>query len=393
MLDPAKFRDLDPGPRVLMGPGPSGVSDRVLRAMSTPCIGYLDPYLFKIMDETQELLRYVYGTANPQTLPVSGTGMAGMEAVLVNLIEPGDKVLVCVNGFFGIRLCEIAQRLGADLVRLDFPWGRAIDPEVVRGKVKEVGPGIVAGVHAETSTGACSDLAGLSQAAKEAGALVLADCVTSLGGIKVGIDENGIDAAYSGSQKCISAPPGLSPVTFGKRALEKMEARKTKIPSFYLDMTILGNYWGAKRMYHHTLPVNLVFAFREALRMVAEEGLEARFARHKLTHRALVAGVEEMGLSMLVPKAERLPMLNAIKIPEGAEDAKVRTALLKGFGLEIGGGLGDLAGKVWRVGIMGEVCNRRNVTLFLAALQSVLTAQGVKVGSGVEAATAVFEGA
>ena len=391
MLDPAKFRDLDPGPRILMGPGPSGVADRVLRALSTPTIGYLDPYLFKIMDETQELLRYVYGTANPHTLPVSGTGMAGMETVLVNLIEPGDKVLVCVNGFFGTRLCDIAERLGAELIRLDFPWGRAIDVEVAGQKAKEVEPKIVAGVHAETSTGACSDLAGLARAAKEAGALILADCVTSLAGMEVGIDEHGIDAAYSGGQKCISCPPGLSPVTFGPKAMEKVSARKTRIPSFYLDMSIIGNYWGAKRMYHHTLPANMVYALREALRMVAEEGLEARFARHQKTHKALVAGVEAMGLSMLVPEAERLPMLNAVKIPEGAEDVKVRGALLKGFGLEIGGGLGDLAGQVWRVGIMGEVCSRRNVTLFLSSLQSVLTAQGIKVGSGVEAATAVFE--
>ncbi len=390
MIDPQTFRDLDPGSRVLMGPGPSDVAARVLNAMSQPCIGHLDPYFLKVMDETQQLLRFLFQTDNALTIPVSGTGSAGMETCLVNLIEPGDRVLVCVNGVFGTRMSDIVGRLGGELVRLDFPWGRAVDPEEVRRAAKEKSPRIIAVVHAETSTGAVSPLKDLSAVGREVGALFLVDCVTSLGGMSVAADENSIDAAYSGTQKCISCPPGLSPITFSQAALDKLHARKSPVVSWYLDMSLVGSYWGAERKYHHTAPVNMIYALREALRMIAEEGLENRFARHRLNHRALAAGIEAMGLEMLVPEAERLPMLNTIKIPEGADDAKTRGALLSRFGLEIGGGLGDLAGKVWRVGLMGSSCTQRNVVLFLSALEAVLADQGVKVGSGVAAANAVW---
>ena len=388
LLDPQSFRDIDPGNRVLMGPGPSDVPARVLQAMSAPCIGHLDPYFLAVMDETQALLRFLFQTGNKLTIPVSGTGSAGMEACFVNLVEPGDEVVVCVNGVFGTRMCDIVGRLGARLIRLDFEWGRAVDPEAVRKAIKGKAPKLVAVVHAETSTGVCTPLEDLSKIVHEAGALFLADAVTSLAGMEVAVDKWAIDAVYSGTQKCLSCPPGLSPISLSPAALEALEARKAPVVSWYLDMSMVRNYWGGDRKYHHTAPINMIYGLREALRIVAEEGLEARFARHRLNHLALVAGLEAMGLSMLVPEAERLPMLNTVRIPEGAEDAKVRGALLHRFGIEIGGGLGDLGGKVWRVGLMGHASSTRNVLLFLAALETVLRGMGVKVGSGVLEAAA-----
>ena len=298
MFDYNKYRDLDPGIRTLMGPGPSDVEARVLNAMSAPCVGHLDPYFISIMNEVQQLLRYVFQTENELTIPMSGTGSAGMETCFVNLIEPGDEVLVCVNGVFGTRMCDIVERIGGRLIRVDFPWGRAIDPEEVRRVAKENKPKLIAVVHAETSTGACSSLADLSDVAKEFGALFLVDCVTSLGGMAVDVDRNNIDAAYSGTQKCLSCPPGLSPVTLSKAAVEKLNSRKSPVVSWYLDLTMISSYWGGDRKYHHTAPINMNYALREALRMIAEEGLEARFARHSQNHKALVAGLETMGLSM-----------------------------------------------------------------------------------------------
>jgi len=298
-MDPRAFGDLDPGERILMGPGPSNVHPRVLQAMAAPCIGHLDPKFLEIMDETQELLRYVFQTENEFTIPVSGTGSAGMETCFVNLVEPGDTVLVCVNGVFGTRMSDIVERLGGKLVKVEAEWGRAIDPEDVRKAVKDHGPKIVAVVHAETSTGACTPLADLAEIAHEAGALLLADTVTSLGGMEVAVDAWGVDAVYSGTQKCLSCPPGLAPISFSQAAMKTLEGRKTKVPSWYLDMTMVRDYWGASRKYHHTAPVNMVYALREALRLVAEEGLEARWARHRLNHRALVAGLEAMGLRLL----------------------------------------------------------------------------------------------
>jgi alanine-glyoxylate transaminase/serine-glyoxylate transaminase/serine-pyruvate transaminase len=386
------FRDIDPGQRVLMGPGPSDVPARVLQAMSAPCIGHLDPYFLSVMDETQRLLRFLFRTENGLTIPVSGTGSAGMETCFVNLVEPEDEVVVCVNGVFGTRMSDIVNRLGATLIRVDADWGKTIDPEDVRKAVKGKNPKLIAVVHAETSTGVCQPLEDLAGIARDCGALFLVDTVTSLGGIEVAVDKMGIDAVYSGTQKCLSCPPGLSPISFSPAALKALEKRKSPVVSWYLDMSMVSSYWGAERKYHHTAPINMIYGLREALRIIAEEGLGARFERHQLNHRALVAGVEAMGLSMLVQEGERLPMLNAVRIPEGADDLKVRKALLNDLGMEIGGGLGALAGKIWRVGLMGHSSCRRNVFLFLSGLETILKSQGVKVREGaLEAASAVYD--
>jgi len=385
------FKDINPGDRVLMGPGPSNVSARVLQAMSAPCIGHLDPYFLLIMDETQRLLQYLFQTENPFTIPVSGTGSAGMETCFVNLIEPGEEVVVCINGVFGMRMADIVKRLGGQLIRVDGEWGRAIDPEAVRKAVRGKNPKVLALVHAETSTGVCQPLEDIANIAHEAGALFLVDMVTSLGGVEVAVDAMGIDVAYSGTQKCISCPPGLAPITFGPAAIKALESRKSPIVSWYLDMSMVRSYWGAERKYHHTAPINMIYALREALRIIAEEGLEARFVRHQLNHRALVAGIDAMGLAMLVPEPERLPTLNAVCIPEGVNDMKVRKALLTDFGIEIGGGLGNLQGKIWRVGLMGHSSSRKNVFLFLSVLETVLNAEGVKTKTGaLEAVSAVY---
>jgi len=391
MIDPNQFKDIDPPERLLMGPGPSNVAARVLQAMAAPCIGHLDPEFLSTMDETQQLLRHLFQTENPLTIPVSGTGSAGMETCFVNLVEPGDEVVVCVNGVFGTRMSDIVGRIGGRLTRVDAPWGRAIDPGDVRKAVHGASPKVLAVVHAETSTGVCQPLGDLAAIAKEAGALFLVDTVTSLGGMEVAVDRAGIDAVYSGTQKCLSSPPGLAPVSFSPAAIEAMEKRKSPVVSWYLDMSMVRSYWGGERKYHHTAPINMIFGLREALRLVAEEGLEARWSRHRLNHRALVAGIEAMGLAMLVAENERLPMLNTVCIPEGADDKRVRAALLADFGIEIGGGLGELAGKTWRVGLMGHTCRRKNVFLFLAALETVLRSEGMAVKSGaLEAATAVY---
>ena len=391
-LNSNDFRDIDPGVRVLMGPGPSDVAPRVLQAMSAPCIGHLDPTFLSIMDETQRLLRFLFQTENALTIPVSGTGSAGMETCFVNLVEPGDEVVVCVNGVFGTRMSDIVNRLGGKLIRVDSEWGKTVNPNAVREAIKGKKPKLLAVVHAETSTGVCQPLEELSTIAHESGALFLVDMVTSLGGMEVALDKMGIDAAYSGTQKCISCPPGLSPISFSSAAMEVLEKRKSPVVSWYLDMSMVGSYWGADRKYHHTAPINMIYALREALRIIAEEGFKARFERHQLNHRALVAGIEGMGLSMLVSESERLPMLNAICIPDGADDLKVRKSLLNDFGIEIGGGLGDLAGKIWRVGLMGQSSRKKNVFLFLSALESALKAQGVKTtpGAALEAASAVY---
>ena len=393
-IDPHSFKEIDPGKRILMGPGPSNVPPRVLQAMAAPCIGHLDPEFLGFMNEAQQLLRYCFQTRNPFTLPVSGTGSAGMETSLVNFVEPGDNVLVCANGVFGLRMCDLTLRLGGNLIQVKAEWGRAIDPEAVRRAVKGRDLKLLAVVHAETSTGACTPLEDLADIAHEAGALFLVDMVTSFAGMDVAVDRTGIDIAFSGTQKCLSCPPGLSPVTFGSRAMEVLQNRKTKVPSWYLDMNMVGKYWGAHRKYHHTAAVNMIYALRESLRIVAEEGLEKRWERHFLNHRALVAGLEAMGLSMVVPEGERLPMLNTVWIPEGAEDAFTRRHLLQAYAIEIGAGLGDLAGRVWRVGLMGHTAQPRNVLLFLSALEATLRKQNVELQSGgMEAAAAVYEDA
>lgn len=386
------FKEIDPGERVLMGPGPSNVPTQVLKAMSSPCIGHLDPYFLSLMDETQQMLRFLFQTENRLTIPVSGTGSAGMETCFVNLVEQGDEVVVCVNGVFGTRMADIVTRLGGKLIRIDGKWGRAIDPDSVRKAINGRNPKVIAVVHAETSTGVCQPLEDLSHFAKEIGALFLVDTVTSLGGMEVALDKMGIDASYSGTQKCLSCPPGLSPLSFNSAAVKVIEKRKNPVVSWYLDMGMVSKYWGEERTYHHTAPINMTYAFHQALRLVAEEGLEARFMRHRMNHRALVAGIEAMGLSMLVPEEERLPMLNAVVIPEGANDLKVRKTLLNEFNIEVGGGLGELAGKIWRVGLMGHSSNKQNVFLFISALEAVLKGQGVKVKAGAkEAASAVYD--
>lgn len=386
------YKDIDPGFRLLMGPGPSDVPARTLQAMAAPCIGHLDPAFLSIMNETQQLLRYVYQTDNALTIPVSGTGSAGMETCFVNLIEPGDEVLVCVNGVFGTRMSDIVQRIGGRLIRVDAPWGEAIDPQTVREAIKGRGAKLVAVVHAETSTGVCQPLEELAGIARDDGALFLVDCVTSLGGMDVALDRIQIDAAYSGTQKCLSGPPGLSPISFSARAMEVLKARKTPVISWYLDLTMVQDYWGSSRKYHHTAPVNAIYALRESLRLIAEEGLEARWARHQHNHKALVAGLEAMGLSMVVAPELRLPMLNTVWIPDGVGDLPVRNALLKQFGIELGGGLGDFGGKAWRVGLMGHSCRRRNVLLFLAALEAVLRQQGACPHPGAQqAAMAAYQ--
>jgi len=391
MFDSNRYRDLDPGIRTLMGPGPSDVEARVLNAMSAPCVGHLDPYFISVMDEVQQLLRYVFQTENKLTIPMSGTGSAGMETCFVNLVEPGDEVLVCVNGVFGTRMCDIVERIGGKLIRVDFPWGRAIDPEEVRKAAKGTNPRLIAVVHAETSTGVCSSLSDLSDVAKDFGALFMVDCVTSLGGMAVDVDKYKIDAAYSGTQKCLSCPPGLSPVTFSKAAVERLNSRKNPVVSWYLDLTMISSYWGGDRKYHHTAPVNMNYALRESLRIIAEEGLEARFTRHRQYHKALVAGLETMGLSMFVPEQERLPMLNTVCIPEGVNDPGVRSALLNEFKIELGAGLGDLAGKVWRIGLMGSSCTSRNIFLLLSSLYAILKKEGAAVKNGyLEAAETVL---
>jgi alanine-glyoxylate transaminase/serine-glyoxylate transaminase/serine-pyruvate transaminase len=386
------YKDLQPGERLLMGPGPSNVPDRVLRALSAPCIGHLDPEFLTIMDETQQLLRFVFQTENPFTIPVSGTGSAGMETCFVNFIEPGDVVAVCINGVFGTRMADIVQRLGGSLIRIDAPWGRAIDPNRVRESIQGKQVKILAVVHGETSTGVCQPLDELAGIAHERDALFLVDCVTSLGGFPVSLDARGIDVAYSCTQKCFSCPPGLAPISFGARAMEALEKRKTAVTSWYLDMTMVRSYWGQERKYHHTAPINMIYGLRESLRLIFEEGLVERFARHRLNHQALVAGLEAMGIEMLVPEAERLPMLNAVRIPAGADDLKVRRALLTEFGIEIGGGLGELTGKVWRIGLMGHSSQKKNVLLFLSALETILQAEGIPIGPGAAAATEVWAG-
>jgi alanine-glyoxylate transaminase/serine-glyoxylate transaminase/serine-pyruvate transaminase len=379
---------LNPSPRILLGPGPSDVAPRVLAAMSKPVLGHLDPEFIALMDETQALLRYAFQTGNRLTLAVSGTGTAGMETVLVNLIEPGDKVLICVKGFFGARMAEIAERAGANVTTIERPYGQVFEPEEVRKAVHHVGPKVVGIVHAETSTGAWQPIEEIAAIAHEAGALIAVDTVTSLGGVPVEVDAWDLDAVYSGSQKCLGAPPGLAPVTFGPRAVEAIERRKTKVQSWYLDMSILQRYWGSDRVYHHTAPISMNYALREALALLVEEGLEARFARHRINHLALKAGLAAMGLGYETVEGHQLPQLNLVRIPDGINDLTVRRRLLTDWGIEIGGGLGALKGKVWRIGLMGHSARRANVTLLLAALETCLRDLGHHLEPGAALAAA-----
>jgi alanine-glyoxylate transaminase/serine-glyoxylate transaminase/serine-pyruvate transaminase len=384
------FERFQPPHRVLLGPGPSPVDDRVLSAMSAPLLGHLDPLFLQCMDDVQSLLRYVFETENRVTIPISATGSAGMEAALVNVIEPGDEVIVCINGVFGERMRDIVERSGGKAVVVEANWGEAIDPVKIEAALDSCRPRGLALVHAETSTGVLQSLSGLADMAHARGALFIVDAVTSLGGHPVGVDRNGIDICYSGTQKCLGAPPGLAPIAFNERALDRIRARRSKVQSWYLDITMVERYWGDDRTYHHTAPISMNYALREALRLIHEEGLEARWQRHELNHQALVAGIEAMGLRMAVAPENRLWSLNAVSVPEGVDDARIRGRLLE-ENIEIGGGLGPLKGRIWRIGLMGSGSTRANVLLVLDALQRALNAEGFKCPSGVEAAEAVYE--
>ena len=369
-----------PPQRVLLGPGPSNVEPRVLQAMLKPLLGHLDPDYLHCLDHLQKLMRAVFETENRATFSISGTGGAGMEACLANLIEEGEETVVCVNGFFGQRAAEIAERWGAKVIKVESEWGRPIDMQKVWDAFKGSDARIVVMVHAETSTGLRQPIEQVKHLRDVRDAILIVDTVTSLGAQPVGIDRNGIDASYSCSQKGIGAPPGLSPVTFSERALEKIRNRKERVKSWYLDVQLIDKYWSAERVYHHTSPALMNYALREALEIILEEGLERRWSRHERNSKAFVAGVEAMGLEMLAAPEHRLWTLNAVVVPPGIDDVRVRTRLLREYNIEIGSGFGALKGKIWRVGLMGSSSSENNVMLLLAALQRILADEGFGAG-------------
>lgn len=383
-------KELNVPSRVLMGPGPSDVHPRVLQAMATPMIGHMDSEFMKVMDEVMQLMRYVFETDNELTVSMSGTGSAGMETVFVNLLDPGDEVIVGVNGLFGERMVDVVERCGASAIQIHADWGDVFDPEQVETALKDHPKAkFVALVHAETSTGALQPLKEIGKITHEHDALLIIDAVTSLGGLSVGIDEIGIDACYSGTQKCLSAPPGLAPVTFSERALKVMEKKKEKVQSWYLDLTMIRDYWGSERAYHHTAPISMNYALHEALRIIQEEGLENTFTRHQTLGNALQKGLEAMGLELLVDEKYRLPQLTSVRVPSGVNEANVRGQLMDNYSIEVGAGLGALQGAIWRIGLMGYSCNAKNVTTVLSALEQILINEGASINRGVavEAAT------
>ena len=388
--------ELDPPSRILMGPGPSIVPPRVYRALMMPIVGHMDPVYFKTMDQVQALLRETFLTANTLTLAIAGTGMAGMETALANLLEAGDELLVCVGGVFSGRMPEIGRRQGANVRELKVPWGNAVQVDELAKTLKEKPAKVVALVHGETSTGVMqTQIPQIARICHDAGAVLLVDTVASLGGTDFQTDAWDVDAVYAGTQKCLGVPPGLAPITFGKRAEEILAKRKTKVSSWYLDLTLIRDYWNEKRVYHHTGPVNMTYALHEGLRLIQEEGLALRVARHARMAKALHAGLETMGLELFVKKQnDRCPTLTTVMVPSGADDIATRKALLERHNLEIGGGLGELKGKAWRVGLMGEGARPNPVLLFLSALGGILLKQGCKIsaGKGVEAAAAVING-
>ncbi|MFQ5878977.1 MAG: pyridoxal-phosphate-dependent aminotransferase family protein [Dehalococcoidia bacterium] len=390
------YPELNPPPRILLGPGPANVDPRVLRAMIAPILGHLDPDFIQIMDETQDMLRLVFDTSNDLTIPASGTGTAGMEASLCNLLEPGDTAIVCINGYFGGRLADMASRYGAQVVTVEAEWGDIIPSEQVEAALRaHPKTKLVAIVHGETSTGVYQPLEEISRLVHRYDALFLVDTVTTLGGCQVAVDAWGIDACYSASQKCLGCPPGLAPLTFGPRAVEAMHRRKTKPPNLYLDLSMLENYWGGGRIYHHTAPITMIYALHEGLRVLAEEGLEGGFARHRRNSAALQAGLEAMGLALHARQGYRLPPLTTVRIPPGVDDARVRRALLLEHGIEIGAGFGKLGGQIWRIGLMGYNATPSNVLTFLGALESVLRREGLRPepGAGVAAAARTLSAA
>ncbi len=357
---------------LLMGPGPSCVPPEVYAALSLKTLGHLDPYFLKIMDGLKEMLQKIMNTNNKLTLPLSGTGSAGMEACFVNLVEPGDKVLIAVNGVFGRRMKDVAERLGAQVDALEFEWGTPVIIEDVEKKIRRESYKIAAIVHAETSTGVINPVAEVGSLLRNSDTLYLVDTVTSLGGVDVRTDDWNIDAIYSGTQKCLSCPPGLAPLSFSEKAMTKLNGRKKKVPNWYLDLSLIANYWGQNRVYHHTAPVNMIYGLYQALLLILEETPGKVFQRHRENHLALVGGLEELGLKMLVREPHRLPMLNAVLVPEGVDELSVRRRLRSEFKIEVGAGLGPLAGKIWRVGLMGHTARKENVARLIAALKTIL---------------------
>jgi alanine-glyoxylate transaminase/serine-glyoxylate transaminase/serine-pyruvate transaminase len=379
---------LNPPIRTLLGPGPSDIHPRVLAAMARPTVGHLDPYYLEIMDKLQAGLRELFRTKNRMTFAVSGTGSAGMEATVVNLIEPGDSMLVAVNGVFGARMADVAQRAGAKVATIERPWGEAFSPDEIDDAVRKTNPKVVGIVMAETSTGVWQPIDQISRVVHDAGALLLVDAVTALGGIPVEVDGWNIDAIYSGTQKCLSCPPGLAPVSFNDRAMDVIARRKTKVQSWYLDASMLATYWGNERVYHHTAPINMSYALYEAVSIILEEGLDATFARHALHHRALKAGLAAIGIRYAAQEGRQLPMLNAVLVPPGVDEARVRRELLTRFGVEIGAGLGQFKGKAWRIGLMGYGARAANVYLLLAAIEQLLASEGHQFDHGASSAAA-----
>lgn len=384
---------LNPPLRVLMGPGPSDIHPRVLQAIGCGTVGHLDPYYLEVMNGLQGMLRQVFRTQNEMTFAVSATGSAGMEATVVNLIEPGDSMLIGVNGVFGQRMVDVAQRAGAEVVQVTRPWGEVFQPDDFKQQLARCKPKVVGIVMAETSTGAWQPIEEISQLVHEAGAMLLVDAVTALGGIPVEVDAWDIDAIYAGSQKCLSCPPGLAPVSLNQRAVDVILSRKTKVQSWYLDVTMLASYWGKDRVYHHTAPINMTYALYEALRIILEEGLDACFARHMLNHQALRAGLAAIGIGYAAQPGHELPMLNAVRVPEAVDEGAIRRDLLGRFGIEIGAGLGQLKGRVWRIGLMGYASRASNVLLFLSALEQLLAEQGgnFEPGASIAAANARYQ--
>jgi len=382
--------ELLPPSRLMLTPGPSSVDPRVYRAMSATLVGHLDPWFTAMMGEVQELLRRVFQTSNRVTFPVSASGSGGIEAAIVNPLEPGDECIICVNGTFSDRMAQIAERTAARTIRVEAPYGRSVDPEDVRraGKGKKIK--LVGVVHGESSTTVAHNLDAFRQVADELGALLVVDTVSTLAGMPIDVDGQRLDIVFSGSQKALSAPPGLAPITVNARTEEILRARKTKVQSWYFDLTTTMNYWGKERTYHHTAPISLIYALREALRIVDEEGLEARWARHRQNHQALVAGLEAMGLELFVANpAERMITVTGINVPAGVDDVRLRRQLLDEFNIEIAGGFGPLKGKLWRVGLMGYTSQRRNALLFLAALEKSLVDQGFRLPAGAGVAAAI----
>ncbi|HEY61729.1 MAG: alanine--glyoxylate aminotransferase family protein [Anaerolineales bacterium] len=372
-MDISKFKDLDLSSRILLGPGPSMVPPRVLNALSTPPVGHLDPEFLGVLAEVKELLRFTFQTKNEVTFPISGTGSAGMEAALCNFIEPGDRVLIATNGYFGERLAEIAKRYGAQVDRLEHAWGDVFLPDEIEEALQKADYKLFAIVHGETSTGALQgNVKEIAELVHAHGALLVLDTVASLGGVPVKVDEWDVDICYSGSQKCLSAPPGLAPMTVSPRAMEVLMDRKTPVANWYLDFTLLTRYWGKPHVYHHTVPVNMIFALREALRLVAEEGLEERFARHRTNSETLWQGLEDLGMPPIIPLEHRLASLTTPKLPKGIDEKSIRRRLLTDFNVEISGGFGPFAGMIWRIGLMGFSSRRENVILLLSLMKELL---------------------